>query len=39
MNTREQGVARQLTSFAELHLSKNGVREAELFCTAGKRQG
>ena len=34
-NVRGQGVAHQLLSFAELHLSKNGVREAELFCTAG----
>jgi len=34
-NARGQGVAHALLSFAERTLSENGVREAELFCTAG----
>jgi putative acetyltransferase len=32
---RGQGIAQDLLSFAERELSKGGVREAELFCTAG----
>lgn len=34
-NARGQGVAHKLLSFAETKLSESGVREAELFCTAG----
>jgi GNAT superfamily N-acetyltransferase len=34
-NARGQGIAQKLLSFAERKLSENGVREAELFCTAG----
>lgn len=32
---RGQGLAQDLLSFAERKVSENGVREAELFCTAG----
>lgn len=34
-SARGQGVAHRLLSFAERTLSESGVREAELFCTAG----
>ncbi|WEX88070.1 GNAT family N-acetyltransferase [Sinorhizobium garamanticum] len=34
-NARGTGVARSLLSFAEQLLLKRGVRQAELFCTAG----